>query len=228
MDGRILKVVVGSQAHGLATPESDFDYRGVFVIPTVEILKIGGHTKHTSWMEGKGDDTSWELGHFLFLALKSNPTILETFLSPIEEVHPLGRELRALFPYVWNSKLVRDAFIGYGLNQRKKFLEAKDNRPHKYAAAYLRVLYNAHELLTTGTFTIRIAKTDIGETVRRFKNGDYTVGEVVQTCHEWQKKVEAAFEARSDKKADLERVNKFLIMAREKCWSGLADQPLHA
>lgn len=36
----ILKVIVGSQAHGLATPASDFDYRGVFVVPTKEILCV--------------------------------------------------------------------------------------------------------------------------------------------------------------------------------------------
>ncbi len=57
----ILKVVVGSQAHGLATPESDFDYRGVFVVPTAEILSLNGTTKTTNWIEGKDDDTSWEL-----------------------------------------------------------------------------------------------------------------------------------------------------------------------
>lgn len=224
MEGQILKVVVGSQAHGLATPESDFDYRGVFVVPTIEILKLGGSAKRTSWMEGKDDDTSWELGHFLFLATKSNPTILETFLAPTtEEPHEFGQRLRDLFPAIWNSQGVRDAFIGYGLNQRKKFLEAKDSRPHKYAAAYLRVLYNAWELLSTGIFTIRVSDTEIGPTVRRFKEGAYTIGEVVQTCHEWQHRVDEAYLVCPEKHTDKETINEFLLEVRAKCWNGLPD-----
>lgn len=137
---KILKVLVGSRAHGLHNEDSDHDYRGVFIQPTSEILKLGKTKRHTSWIEGKIDDTSWELGHFLQMAVKCNPTILEVFLSPIEEETEDCKELRALFPHVWNSNDVKNAFIGYGLNQRKKFLDGKDNRPNKFAAAYLRSL----------------------------------------------------------------------------------------
>ena len=231
----ILKVIVGSQAHGLATPKSDFDYRGVFIVPTTEILKLGNVKQHTSWTEGKDDDTSWEIGHFLHLATHCNPTILETFLAPRVNVFKndkpfddeqlmdnamslWGDDLQALFPYIWNSKGVMDAFIGYGLNQRKKFLENKDNRREKYAAAYLRTLYNAYELLSTGTFTIRIADTEIGETVRKFKNGDFTVGEVMQVCYDWQKKVEEAYMLNTVHVPDLEKVNEFLLKVRKEFW----------
>src|SRR5574343_184906 len=127
----ILKVIVGSQAHGLANKNSDFDYRGVFVIPTSEMLKIGGENmQHTSWIEGKEDDTSWEVGKFLLMATKCNPTVLETFLAPTagngSKTTPYGEKLRALFPYIWNSEAVMKCFIGYGINQRKKFFEDKD------------------------------------------------------------------------------------------------------
>lgn len=235
---QILKVIVGSQAHGLATPESDYDYRGVFINPTSDILKLGGDIKHTSWIEGKDDDTSWELGHFLHLATKCNPTILETFLAPTCEL-PLpmygdrwsqdlqieriqlaeyGRQLRELFPYVWNSRDVMNAFIGYGLNQRKKFLEDKDKRAPKFAAAYLRSLYNAYELLSTGTFTIRVADTEIGEKVRAFKYGEYTVGEVMQICWDWEQKVRQAYERNPNKDTDLQKVNDYLLSVRKNNW----------
>ena len=36
-DACILKVVVGSHAHGLAGPESDKDYRSVFVLSLIHI-----------------------------------------------------------------------------------------------------------------------------------------------------------------------------------------------
>jgi predicted nucleotidyltransferase len=218
MDLQILKVLVGSQAHGLATQESDFDYRGVYIAPTSEILRIGGEVHDTSWIEGKEDNTSWEVGHFLKMATKSNPTILETFLSPVEETDFWGIELRALFPHVWNSSDVVNAFIGYGQNQRKKFLDEKDARPPKYAAANARVLYNAYELLTTGTFTIRIADTPVGETVRKFKEGKFKFGEVIDFCREWEQKVREAYKENPNKETNLEAVNEFLLKVRKHNW----------
>ncbi|MHB8483852.1 MAG: nucleotidyltransferase domain-containing protein [Nitrospiria bacterium] len=229
---QILKVVVGSRAHGLATPTSDFDYRGVFVNPTSEILSLKNNIKQTQWIEGKEDDVYWEIGHFLFLATKCNPTILETFLAPVKTetgeencyskegcmCMKEGLELRELFPYVWNSKGVRDAFIGYAFNQQKKFLEDKDNRASKYAAAYLRTLYNAWELLSTGTFTVRISDTPIGQQVKRFKEGDWSVGEVMQSTSDWQKKVEEAYEKNPYKQTDLEKIDEFLLKIRKAYW----------
>lgn len=237
---QILKVIVGSQAHGLATPESDFDYRGVFVVPTSEILSLGGHKTNTSWIEGRDDDTSWEIGHFLNLATHCNPTILETFLAPRADkvltddvsdsfvyeyvllnnkAYDFGTELRALFPHIWNSTDVMNAFVGYSHNQKKKMLDDKDGRRSKYAAAYLRVLYNAWELLSTGTFTIRIADTPVGETVRRFKEGKFTNGEAIDICDGWQKFIEDVY-AKSDKKeTNMDEVNKFLLKVRKEYWT---------
>lgn len=57
---QILKVIVGSQAHRLATANSDFDYRGVFIYKTSDILGIAPPADQTSWIEGKEDDTSWQ------------------------------------------------------------------------------------------------------------------------------------------------------------------------
>ena len=223
----ILKVIVGSQAHGLATPESDFDYRGVFVVPTTEILSLGGHKTNTSWLEGKDDDTSWEISHFLHLATHCNPTILETFLAPIynDGYDPIwGQELQALFPHVWNSAGVMNAFVGYGLNQRKKFFDDKDKRASKYAVAYLRTLFNAYELLTTGTFTTRVIDTEIGQTLKRWKTLSSTEilqnhsGEVIELCLKWEKKVREAYEQNPNKQTNMEPVNEYLLKVRRRFW----------
>lgn len=218
----ILKVIVGSHAHGLANEKSDVDYRGVFIYPTSKIVSLDFNFKKTLWVEGNEDDTSWELQHFLMMSTKSNPTVLETYLSPLsvsEKPHKYSEELRSLFPYVWSSEGVKNAFVGYGLNQRKKFLDNKDNRRAKYAAAYLRVLYNAYELLTTGkTFSVRIADTPVGETVRKFKNDDFTVGEVVQICEEWTEKVHEAYDKCKKKEPDMNKINEFLLKVRKECW----------
>jgi len=232
----ILKVVVGSQAHGLAGPQSDFDYRGVFVVPTSEILKIGGHTNNTNWIEGKEDNTSWEIGHFLNLATHCNPTILETFLAPEVEKeidtsngiminqNSYGKQLRELFPYVWNSTDVMNAFIGYGLNQRKKFFDDKDKRASKYAVAYLRTLYQGWELLSTGTFTVHIVDTEIGETLKTWKAMDSKEilekhsGDVIDKCIYWERKVREAYAKNPDKKTVIEPVNDFLLKVRKEFW----------
>ena len=221
MNKTILKVIVGSQAHGLANPKSDFDYRGVFVVPTSEILKIGGSVKTTSWIEGKEDDTSWEIGHFLTMATHCNPTVLETFLSPpvnVPELTVLGQELRDLFKYVWNSNDVKNAFIGYGINQRKKFFDNKDQRAPKYATAYLRTLYNAWELLSTGTFSIDMSRTPIFDDLKRYKAGNYKPGEVIQNCWDWETRVLSAFKRNPDKKTNVEPVNEFLLKIRKLYW----------
>lgn len=216
----LLKVLVGSRAHHLHTAESDSDYRGVFIVPTSDILSLGRTVKNTNWIEGDNDNTMWEIGHFLQLATKCNPTILETFLSPVEEITPLGQEMRDLFPYVWNSQYVRDAFIGYSHNQRKKLLEGKDQRPHKYATAYLRTLYNAKELLETGTFTIAVGDTEFGEYLRRvkYKDPSISVGDIIDKCNELEIEVHKAFENNPDKQTDVEKVNDFLLKARKENW----------
>lgn len=219
---QMFSVIVGSQAHGLATPESDFDYRGVFLVPTVDILKLGGTAKTTSWIEGKDDDTSYELAHFLHLAAHSNPNVLDVFMAPMHEVLPGFEEdterLLALFPHLWSSKGVRDAFVGYSHNQRKKLMDKKDDRPHKYASAYLRVLYNAKELLETGKYTIRIIDTPIGEFVKRvkMKDPDISLGEIINKCEELEAGVHEAFAKNPNKETDIEKVNDFLLEMRLK------------
>lgn len=227
---QILKVIVGSQAHGLATPESDFDYRGVFIYKTRDILSLDPPKDQTNWIEGKEDDTSWELGKFLLMATKCNPTVLETFKSPaVPFKNPLEEpitsvngqyadELRDLFQYAWNSADVRNAYIGYGLNQRKKFLEDKDKRKAKYAVAYLRSLYNGWEILNRGDFSVDMRPTPIYETLKKWKAGEFTAGEVIDLAELWTDKVNEAYEKNPKKETNIEPVNDFLLKVREENW----------
>ena len=215
----IIKVLVGSRAHGLADDNSDYDYRGVFLVPTETILSLGSHTKNTNWVEGKEDDTSWELGHFLNLATHCNPTILEVFHAPVINTTPQGEILRGLFGAIWNKKDLVNAHVGYGLNQRKKFLENKDNRRSKYASAYLRTLYQAWSLLVRDIYPVSMTDTTIYSTLQRYRAGKYEVGEVIDTCLEWQAKVEAAAAAYGEKETELEAINDFLLEMRKDYWS---------
>ena len=184
-DAYILKVLVGSQAHGLAGPESDKDFRSVYVLPTIELFRIGFKYQGTKMIKEDEDETSSEVGHFLHLALQSHPLALETLVAPVVMMDDWGGELRQLFPHLWSARSAYDSFINYCENQRKKMLEKKDGRPSKYAAAYLRVLSNLCELLEQGTFHVRIDETAIGEMLRRIKEGNYRLGEVIDVGEYW-------------------------------------------
>lgn len=212
----ILNVLVGSRAHGLHNKDSDYDYRGVYILPTKLHLGIFPLKDNCIWIEGKEDNTAWEIGKFLFLATKCNPTILEVFAAPIIKSTDEGEALREQFPRVWNSKGVRDAFVGYGLNQRKKFLDKKDSRPHKYATAYLRTLIQAYYLLTFQKLIINMEDTEEFETLKRFKAGQYEMGEVMQKTYDWENKVREAYEHNPDKQTDIDQLNVFLIKIRKK------------
>lgn len=222
MKKQILRVIVGSQAHGLATPESDFDYRGVFIYPTSELMQLHPPADQTSWIEGKDDDTSWELSKFLVMSTKCNPTVLECFKSPITLTGGYDdkyvEELRSLFPYVWNSTDVRNAYIGYGINQRKKFLEDANKRQPKYAVAYLRSLYNAWEILKYGTFSVDMSQTEIFDTLKKWKCGDFSLGEVINMTSAWEVIVDELYNSKPHKETDERPVNDFLLKVRRENW----------
>ena len=56
MSKLIAKVVVGSRLHETATPDSDWDYRGIFVDDLKEALSPFRNHKTTSWIEGDEED----------------------------------------------------------------------------------------------------------------------------------------------------------------------------
>jgi len=223
---------VGSRAHNLHNEDSDYDYRGVYVLPTTEILSIGYKYKGSNWLEGeKEDQTSWEIGHFLHLATKCNPTILEVFKSPVIETlfsskikanellreHNWGDELRALFPYIWNPKDAFNAFTGYGLNQRKKMLDNKDNRWQKYEVAYIRTLYNLTELLRTNDFSVEVTNENVRKELINIKDGKVKLGEIVDMA----KKLEYTCQELllfCTNTPNIDKVNEFLIMVRKEFW----------
>lgn len=184
MEGRmeILRVLIGSRAHGLARDDSDYDYRAVHIDPLRSIVKdeltVGG--KHTATSMGEGQDfVSYEIGHFLKLAMKCNPSILEVFKAPVvsettytfpdwpntrlrEQWHadslPLGAELRLLFPFVWSGAGVHGAFLGYAKNQVRKLMDDTEGpRASKYALAALRAVVQAEQLLVTGDLSVEIS-----------------------------------------------------------------------
>ncbi|RMH08183.1 MAG: hypothetical protein D6704_03525 [Nitrospirae bacterium] len=210
---RILKVLVGSHAHGLARPESDQDFRSVFILPTEAFFHLDFKYPTMSWRHNTGDETAWEIAQFLSLALQCHPLILETFLAPVIVATQWGMELRRLFPAVWSPEKAYTSFLGYAVNQRTKFLEKKDGRPAKYAIAYLRVLANLCELLERRTFTIRIRETSLGDTLARIQAGAYRPGEVIDLGEDLTLKATALL-PHCTHSPDRDAVDAFLVRVR--------------
>jgi len=209
----ILKVLVGSHAHGLASKESDRDYRRVYVIPTENMFQLGFKYPATRWIKGDGDETAWEIGQFLLLATQAHPLILETLLAPVITADEWGEQLRVLLPAMWSPQKAFEAFTNYANNQRTKLLDKKDGRPAKYAAAYIRVLYNLCELLMSGSFQIRVADSPAGERLARIKNGQYRLGDVMDWGEELTEQAQQLITVCRDE-SDLPRINDFLVAIR--------------
>lgn len=230
---QLLKTIVGSQAHGLAEPGSDTDYRGVYVTPTKEILRLGFNYKGAHWVEGESEDnTAYEIGHFLHLATHCNPSILEVFKAPrvVETIgggieDTLGTELRNLFPCLWMPQQAYNAFVGYGLNQRKKMLDNHLERWSKYGTAYLRTLYNLIDLLNTGTFSLEITDQDFKNYIKLVRAGKENIGEIINSANDLTEQAKDALEDHLNDRAnfkqvqDIEKVNEFLLKVRQEFWS---------
>lgn len=157
----ILEAVVGSQAYGLATPESDIDTLGVFVAPTQDIL---GLFPVEETIKPNKDSTFHEVGKFIRLALKCNPSILELLYLPrYQRLMPEGRWLIANRDK-FLSKVACDSYGGYAYQQFKKlkehsgeyFTSSVRNRYSKHAKHLFRLLKQGKELITTGHLTVEV------------------------------------------------------------------------
>lgn len=228
----ILKTLVGSRAYGIAREDSDYDYRGVFQVPTSEIVGLNSFTKNKQWIEGNTDEAYFELGHFLHLAVKSNPSIMDIFVAPILQSDNGGRELRNLFPHVWSAEAVQNAWLGKAKHQQTKMLDPKQKRVWKFAAEYLRLALTASNLLTFGYYDLEIrrtyrplehlggtfAKADFRQLMLDIKDGKMKVGEIVDLTEQAIQEVKrlAVEGPYKDQRSDEERINEFLVAARKE------------
>ncbi len=156
----LARVVVGSQLHGLALPESDTDVRLVWASNLGEILSPWTPTPP----EMGPDEDGWELRHFVGLITRGNSTVLEVLSSDIHEgaIDPRWPELQALMPAMLDPETVRHAHFGYIVSQRKLIEDARRRedfrRMAKAAVAALRIANQGAELLRTAVLTPKVTR----------------------------------------------------------------------
>ena len=161
MQNIVLEAVTGSRAYGLNHEKSDTDKMGIFVAPTVEVAGLDWASKHESWSDAgpTGDDTTYhEIGKYLKLALKSNPTLIELlFMNDYEVLTDEGQGLLGIRSSVLYTDGIRNAYYGYAAAQHARVLrEWPDHKP-KMARHCLRISRQAVDLLTTGSTNPKVS-----------------------------------------------------------------------
>lgn len=113
----VFECLSGSHAYGLATPESDVDVKGVFVLPEEEFYGL-------NYVSQVSDETNdivyYELKRFVELLSRSNPNILEMLYAPedcIQIKHPLMDQLKSAH---FLTKQCKESFGGYAMTQVRK------------------------------------------------------------------------------------------------------------
>ncbi len=159
----ILRSVLGSQAYGMATPDSDYDRQGIFVASRKSLTRLQ-QQKETVCVTDP-DFTFHEVGKFMMLALKCNPTILEQLYVEEPEVCEEGGALLRSWAEIFLAKdRVLGAFGGYAMEQINRLQRRGDgtfssdtqHRREKHARHCFRLLWQGKQLLENGYLTVRV------------------------------------------------------------------------
>ena len=161
----ILQGIVGSQAYGLATPESDIDQLGVFMTDFKDLVSLTpGPETH---VEHEPDLTLHELNKFVKLCCKNNPTVMEflwldDYVTMTDEGWWLVESRQEFL-----SQSVRQTYGGYALAQKERLLRRGDfgsdlkKRTEKHGRHCFRLLLQGIHILRHGEVKVRLEQDQI-------------------------------------------------------------------
>jgi uncharacterized protein len=113
----LFHAISGSRAQGLATPQSDTDIKGVYVLPQKDFFGL----KYTEQINNPTNDVVfYELKRFFELLLKNNPNILELLATPANSVLFKHQLFELISPHLFLSKLCNQTFVQFAEAQIKK------------------------------------------------------------------------------------------------------------
>jgi predicted nucleotidyltransferase len=147
----VFATVSGAHLYGFPSADSDFDLRGVHVLPLDQVI---GLDEPTQTMEAMGDDAgldmdlvTHDLKKFLKLLLRPNGYVLEQLTSPlIVRTSDTHRDLLDLAPKLITRHHARH-YLGFAASQRRLF----EKQPSVKAMLYTyRVLLTGLHLMRTG------------------------------------------------------------------------------
>jgi hypothetical protein len=149
----LFATISGAHLYGFPSPDSDYDLRGVHLLPLAEVVGLnpGNETVEKSGIPDglEIDLVTHDAKKFFGLMLKKNGYVLEQLLSPLV-VHttPEHEELKALAADCI-TKHHAHHYLGFAATQWKLF--RKESPPHVKPLLYVyRVLLTGIHLMRTG------------------------------------------------------------------------------
>ncbi len=157
----VFATVSGAHLYGFPSPDSDYDLRGVHVLPLREIvgLESGRETVEVSGIrEGiELDLVTHDLKKFVTLMLKRNGYVLEQLLSPLVVLtSPEHEEMKALSKGVI-TKHHAHHYLGFAGTQWRLFDKERPRRVKPLLYVY-RVLLTGIHLMKTGEVEANLEK----------------------------------------------------------------------
>lgn len=149
----VFVTVSGAHLYGFPSPDSDYDLRGIHVLPPRAVLglDVADETIERSTVEQglEVDLVTHDARKFFLLLLKKNGYVLEQLLSPLVlRTTPFHEELKALAPQCitkWHAY----HYLGFAETQWGLF-EKEDPRRAKPLLYTYRVLLTGIHLMRTG------------------------------------------------------------------------------
>jgi predicted nucleotidyltransferase len=214
----IYRCQVGSKAFGLASETSDDDLRGIYLPPARLHWSLRRLPEQLEFEENEKDEVYWELEKFLRLALKANPSVLETLWTPMVLLaDDTALQLRAI-RRAFLSKHVYKTYSGYVLSQFRRMANAYKTKgvyKPKHAMHLVRLLHSGIAALETGE--IRIDVAEHRNELLHIRNDGLPFEEVKRRALELDEQFQAAFERTSlPEQPDYAQVDAFLICARRR------------
>lgn len=157
----VFATISGAHLYGFPSPDSDFDLRGVHVLPVKEVvgLQIGPETIEKSGVHDgiEIDLVTHDAKKFFGLLLKKNGYVLEQVLSPlIVHTTPEHAELKAIAVQCITRHHAHH-YLGFAETQWKLF--EKENPPRVKPLLYVyRVLLTGIHLMQTGVVEANLVR----------------------------------------------------------------------
>jgi predicted nucleotidyltransferase len=149
----VFATVSGAHLYGFASPDSDYDLRGVHVLPPRAVLGLDTRDEsieRSSVVEGlELDLVTHDARKFFLLLLKKNGYVLEQLLSPlVVKTSPEHEELKALMARCLTRYHVYH-YLGFAQTQWRLFEKEEPHRAKPLLYVY-RVLLTGIHLMRSG------------------------------------------------------------------------------
>lgn len=154
----------GSHAYGTARPDSDDDFRGVYIVPTSDLFRL--HRPAETFAREDPDVALHELGKFCALAAAANPTVLEVLWAEPLHLSPAGEFLRK-HRHLFLSRRALKTYGGYATQQIRRAQAGTGGsrgqahlRREKFLLHTLRLMETGIDLMRTGDLHLRVRDPD--------------------------------------------------------------------